>query len=91
MFSGSFESILLYAGFVLQVMGTLTIAASLRLKSRSGFKSPFRPYLQYIYILFSLWVMVFMVYDRPKESIFGMGIIFVGYVLFLLDRKTLQI
>lgn len=91
MFSGSFESILLYAGFVLQVMGTLTIAASLRLKSRSGFKSPFRPYLQYIYIIFSLWVMVFMVYDRPKESIFGMGIIFVGYVLFLLDRKTLQI
>ncbi|MCH6233318.1 APC family permease [Cognataquiflexum rubidum] len=91
MFSGSFESILLYAGFVLQVMGTLTIAASLRLKSRSGFKSPFRPYLQYIYILFSLWVMVFMVYDRPKESLFGLGIIFVGYVLFLLDRKTLQI
>ena len=91
MFSGSFESIMLYAGFVLQVMGTLTIAASLRLKSRSGFRSPFRPWIQWIYILFSLWVMVFMIYDRPKESLFGLGIIFVGYILFLFDRKTLQI
>lgn len=87
MFSGSFESVMLYAGFVLQVMGTLTIAASLRLKTRSGFRSPFRPWLQVIYILFSLWVMTFMVYDRPKESLFGLGIIFVGYSLYLFDSK----
>lgn len=85
MFTGSFESIMLYAGFVLQVMGTLTIAASLRLKSRTGFRSPFRPWLQIIYIVFSLWVMVFMLYDRPKESLFGLGIIFVGYILYLFD------
>jgi APA family basic amino acid/polyamine antiporter len=85
MFTGSFEAIMLYAGFVLQVMGTLTIAASLRLKNRSGFQSPFRPWLQWIYIGFSLWVMVFMVYDRPKESLFGLGIIFVGYLLYLFD------
>jgi APA family basic amino acid/polyamine antiporter len=85
MFSGSFESIMLYAGFVLQVMGTLTIAASLRLKNRSGFQSPFRPWLQIVYILFSLWVMVFMVYDRPKESLFGLGIIFVGFLLYQFD------
>jgi len=31
-------------------------------------------------------VMVFMVYDRPKESLFGLGIIFVGFLLYLFDK-----
>ena len=88
MFSGSFESVLLYAGFVLQLMGTLTMAASLKIKSTEGFKSPFKPWLQIIYILFSLWVMGFMLYDRPMESIFGLGIIFVGFLIYLFDKPV---
>ncbi|WP_194973987.1 APC family permease [Aquiflexum lacus] len=87
-FSGSFEAVLLYAGFVLQLMGTLTISASLKVKNIEGFKSPFKPWPQLIYILFSVWVMIFMLIDRPKESLFGLGIILVGFVVFLLDRKT---
>ena len=87
-FSGSFESILLYAGFVLQLMGTLTISASLLIKKREGFRSPFKPWPQLIYIIFSIWVMVFMLIDRPQESLFGLGIILVGFIVFLFDRKT---
>ncbi|MCF1750800.1 APC family permease [Mariniradius sediminis] len=90
MFSGSFETVLLYAGFVLQLMGTLTIAASLRLPKHSGFRSPWKPWPQVIYILFSLWVMAFMLYDRPKESLLGLGIILLGYIVYLFDRKTIK-
>lgn len=88
MFSGSFESVLLYAGFVLQLMGTLTIAASLKIKSTEGFKSPFKPWLQIVYMLFSLWVMGFMLYDRPMESLLGLGIIFVGFLIYLFDKPV---
>jgi basic amino acid/polyamine antiporter, APA family len=87
MFSGSFEAVLLYAGFVLQLMGTLTIAASLTLKNAEGFRSPLKPVLQIIYILFSLWIMIFMLYDRPIESLFGLGIILIGFIVFLFDKK----
>jgi basic amino acid/polyamine antiporter, APA family len=87
MFSGSFEAVLLYAGFVLQLMGTLTIGASLFLKNVEGFRSPFKPWLQIIYIAFSCWIMVFMLYDRPIESLFGLGIILIGFIVFLFDKK----
>lgn len=87
MLSGSFEMVLLYVGFVLQMMGTFTIASSLLVKNAEGFRSPLRPWLQIIYIIFSLWVMVFMFYDRPKESLIGVGIILIGFVLYLFDSK----
>ena len=90
MFSGSFETVLLYAGFVLQLMGALTIAASLRLPKHVGFQSPWKPWPQVVYILFSVWVMAFMLYDRPKESLLGLGIILLGYIVYLFDRKTIK-
>ncbi len=89
MFSGSFEAVLLYAGFVLQLMGTMTIGSSMLLKKAAGFRSPFKPWLPLIYILFSIWIMAFMLYDRPKESLFGLGIILIGFIVFLFDKKKI--
>jgi APA family basic amino acid/polyamine antiporter len=87
--TNSFEQVLLYAGFVLQVMGTLTILSSLFVKEApSAFKSPFSPYLQLIYLLFSLWVILYMLYDRPFESLAGMGIIGLGAVIYFIDRRN---
>jgi len=90
MFSGSFEAVLLYAGFVLQLMGTMTIGSSMLLKKAEGFRSPFKPWLPLIYIFFSIWIMVFMLYDRPKESLFGLGIILLGFIVFLFDKKNVS-
>jgi APA family basic amino acid/polyamine antiporter len=87
--TNSFEQVLLYAGFVLQLMGTLTILSSLFVKQEPGtFKSPFSPYLQIIYILFSLWVIAYMLYERPYESIAGLGIMGLGAVVYLFDKRN---
>lgn len=91
MLSGSFETVLLYVGFVLQLMGTFTITSSLMIKHTEGFRSPLKPWLQIIYIIFSLWVTAFMLYDRPKESLIGMGIILIGIILFKFDSKISKI
>jgi basic amino acid/polyamine antiporter, APA family len=88
--SGSFEQIMLYAGFVLQLMGTITVYSSLRIKKEIGFKSPFKPWLQYSYILFSSGVMIYLFWDRPMESIAGLGILALGLLIFLFDKKTEQ-
>ena len=86
--TGSFEQVLLYAGFVLQLMGTLTIASLLFVQRKPGtFKSPFRPYLQILYILFSIWILGFMLYERPFESLIGIGIVVVGGITYFLGRK----
>lgn len=88
--TGSFEQIMLYAGFVLQLMGTITVYSSLRIKKEIGFKSPFKPWIQYIYITFSTGVMFYLVWDRPWESLAGIGIVGMGLLIFLFDKKSDQ-
>lgn len=90
MLTGSFEKILIYAGFVLQLMGTITIFSSLLLKNQSGFKTPFKPYLQIIYLLFSCLILGYILYDKPIESIAGLAIIGVGLLLYHFDKKISQ-
>lgn len=86
--SGSFEQIMLYAGFVLQLMGTITVYSSLRIKKQNGFKTPFKPILQYIYLIFSTSVLVYLFWDRPFESIAGLGIVGLGLLFFFFDKKS---
>ena len=86
--TGTFEQVMLYASFALQLMGTLTIGSLLLLK-RSGntFTSPLRPYLQIIYIAFSIWVLGFMLYGQPYESFIGLAFVAVGGITYFLQSK----
>jgi APA family basic amino acid/polyamine antiporter len=86
--SGSFEQVMLYAGFVLQLMGTITIYSSLRIQKENGFKTPYKPILQLIYLTFSTAVLVYLFWDRPFESLAGLGILGLGLVVFLFDKKV---
>ncbi len=89
--TGSFEKVLLYAGFVLQLMASLTVAASLFIKNKEpgSFTSPFKPWLQIIFLLFNAWVLVFTLIDKPAESLIGMGILGVGIVVYFFDKPLL--
>ncbi len=86
--TGSFEKILLYAGFVLQLMASLTVATSLFLKNKQPgtFRSPFKPLLQIIFLLFNTWVLIFTIIERPAESLIGIGILSVGIVIYYFDK-----
>jgi len=85
--TGTFEQVLLYASFSLQLMGTLTVASVLWLKRTKGnYHSPGRPILQIVYILFSIWVLGFMLLEQPMESFIGLGIVAVGGVTYLLQN-----
>jgi APA family basic amino acid/polyamine antiporter len=83
--SGSFEQIMIYAGFVLQLMGTVTIYSSLKIKTSSGFKSPWKPFLQISYITLSLGIMGYILWDKPLESLIGLALMAVGLLLYLID------
>lgn len=86
--TGSFEQIMLYAGFILQLMSTVTVFSSLKIKQELGFKTPLKPLLQLIYIIFSLALMVYLLRDRPLESLAGIGILVLGLGVYALDKKT---
>lgn len=88
--TGSFENILLYAGFVLQLMSSLTVATSLFIKSKDPamFRSPFKPLLQIIFLAFNLWILIFTLIDRPLESLIGLGILAIGALIYVFDKPN---
>lgn len=90
--TGSFEKVLLYAGFVLQLMASLTVATSLfiKFKKPGTFTSPFKPLLQIIFLIFNAWVLAFTLIDRPKESLIGLGILLVGAIIYYFDTPQFQ-
>jgi len=88
--SGSFEQIMLYAGFILQLMSTVTVYSSLKIKKQEGFKTPFKPLPQLIYLGFSIALMGYLLVDRPKESLAGIGILVLGWALYAFDKKNTQ-
>jgi APA family basic amino acid/polyamine antiporter len=88
--SGSFEQIMLYAGFILQLMSTVTVYSSLKIKKQEGFKTPFKPLPQLIYLGFSIALMGYLLVDRPKESLAGIGILLLGWALYAFDKKITQ-
>ncbi len=86
--TGTFEQVLLYASFVLQLMGTLTVASIFWLKGRKGaFKSPLKPLLQIAFVVFSIWILGYMLIERPKESLIGLLFVLSGIVTYFLSKR----
>ncbi|MBS1668889.1 MAG: amino acid permease [Bacteroidetes bacterium] len=91
--TGSFEKVLLYAGFVLQLMSSLTVATSLFVKKNQPgvFKSPFKPWLQVIFLAFNAWSLIFTFVDKPAESSIGIGILLLGLIIYFFDKPVEKI
>jgi APA family basic amino acid/polyamine antiporter len=86
--TGSFEKVLLYAGFVLQLVTSMTVASSLFIKDTQAhtYKAPFKPLFQLIFLAFNAWSLVFTYIDKPVESSIGIGILLVGLIIYFFDK-----
>ena len=69
-------------------MASLTVATSLFIKDQKPetFKSPFKPLLQIIFLVFNVWVLIFTYVSRPLESSIGIGILLIGLVIYYFDK-----
>jgi len=86
--TGTFEQVLLYASFVLQLMGTLTVASIFWLKGRKdAFRSPLKPFLQIAFVLFSIWILGYMLFERPRESAIGLLFVTTGIGTYFLSKR----
>lgn len=89
--TSSFRQVLVYSGFILQVFTMLVVAGVLVLrrqsKNKEAYRSPGYPYFQLFYLIISGWVLIYLLYDKPLESLLGLLNLALGAISFWLSRK----
>ena len=92
--SGKFEAVLLYSGFILQIFTTITVASLFILRQKQTahpyYKSPLYPILQVVFILISLWMVIFMIVDRPVESAWGGANLLIGLLSYFVSKALFK-
>lgn len=90
--SSSFESVLVFAGFILALNSFATVLGVFVLRVRQpDLPRPYRsfayPLTPLIYLALTAWTLLFVLLDKPTESLLGLGVIGLGLVVFALLRK----
>lgn len=89
--TSSFEQVLVYSGFVLQLFTTFTVAglflARWRKDGQHFYASPAYPWIQIIYLAFSVWMLVYLLIDQPYESLMGLSNLLIGAISYWWSTK----
>jgi basic amino acid/polyamine antiporter, APA family len=89
--TATFEKVLIYTGFTLNIFTLLSVCGVFILKSRQrkdnhSFRSPGFPVTPIIFIALSLWTLTYLVIDKPLESFTGMITILAGSILYIVQK-----
>ena len=90
--SSGFESILVFAGFTLALNSFATVVGVFVLRlQQPDLPRPYRtfgyPITPIIYLLLTGWTLGFVLYSRPAEGAFGLGIILSGALVYILSKR----
>jgi APA family basic amino acid/polyamine antiporter len=92
-FTSTFEQVLLYAGFVLNLFTFLTVLGLFVLRRREP-NLP-RPYCAWgypltplLFLALSAWTLWFIIHDKPTESLYGVLTVLAGLVPYALSRRN---
>jgi APA family basic amino acid/polyamine antiporter len=90
--TGTFEQIMVYCGILLTISTLLVVAGVFVLRYKnpagSGYKSPFFPLFQIIFIGISLWMIVFTLAHNPYETVIGLSNLVVGGITYFIGRRA---
>lgn len=90
--TAKFEQIITYIGFILSLSTFLTVLGVFVLRWKNpGLARPYRtwgyPFTPIIFLLVTGWMLVFVLRDKPVESLAGLATVLAGLVFYLIDRK----
>ncbi|GAB4398022.1 MAG: amino acid permease [Microscillaceae bacterium] len=93
--SASFDAIIRYVGFTLSLFTFLTVLGVFVLRfTRPEAPRPYRawgyPLTPLIFLSLTLWTLVFLIIGQPRESLWGLGTVLLGLLVFGLDRLLVR-
>ena len=88
----SFQAVLVYAGFILNLFTFLTVLGVFVLRWRQPhLPRPYHawgyPLTPLVFLLLSGWTLVYILIDKPKESLYGLLTLLVGLGVYFLARR----
>lgn len=91
--TSSFEAIITYLGFTLTLSSFMTVLGVFIYRMRyPELPRPYQtwgyPLTPIIFLVISLWILVFLLFSKPMESFAGMGTLAVGLIIYLLGEKS---
>jgi APA family basic amino acid/polyamine antiporter len=92
--TSSYESLLIYIGFTLNIFAALTAITLFRLRREN--RSRIRicwgyPLPPIIFLVFTLWMTVWSVREQPKATLTGVATLAAGFVLYLVRAKQARL
>lgn len=93
-FTSSFESLITYVSFTLNLFTLLTVMGIFILRKKQknrasgAYRSPLFPLPALVYSVLMIWVLSQILMRHPTESLYGLTTIVLGYVFYLLVPKT---
>ena len=93
--TSSFESVLVFSGFILALNSLVTVLGVFVLRLRQpDLPRPYRtfgyPLTPLIYLGLTAWTLMFVLINRTQESLMGLGVIAVGLIVYALFPKQQQ-
>jgi APA family basic amino acid/polyamine antiporter len=87
-----FKAVLVYAGFVLNLFTFLTVLGVFILRWRQPqLPRPYRawgyPFTPLVFLALSAWTLVFIVKDKPVESLYGLATVGCGLLVYFVAQK----
>ncbi len=93
--SSTFEAVLVYAGFVLNIFTLLSVIGVFVLRiTQKRLERPYKvwgyPITPFFFILLSVWTLTYLLIDRTLESILGLITVSSGLIIYFIDKYTFK-
>jgi len=90
--TSSFQSLITYVGFTLNMFTFLTVFGIfiLRYKHKhveTSYKTFLYPATPVLFLLIILWILINIMIEKPQESLYGLGTVLLGLIIYFLTNK----
>lgn len=90
--TSSFQSLITYVGFTLNLFTFLTVFGVfiLRYKHKhveTSYKTFLYPVTPVLFLLIVLWILINIMIDKPQESLYGLLTVALGLIVYLITKK----
>jgi APA family basic amino acid/polyamine antiporter len=91
--TSTFEQVIVFVGFTLNLFTFLTVlGVMVTRKKRPELPRPYKtlgyPVVPVVFLAFQIWIMIYGLLYRPRESLSGLAITILGFLVYAIDQKV---